>query len=909
VSRGAPRPSGPRRRAAPAPPRLATGLLGLVLPPGSDGDALLGDMEELWRERRAGRGALSANLWYLGQTLGAVLHLLPRQLNDKSIMDHLVRQLRHIVRRLARAPLFTGVAVLTLAVGIGSNTAIFSVVDGVLLKPLPFKDSDRLVGIWFKAPGVGFPTGVPDSPALHYTIAASNHTFEDVGMYKIGTASVTGVGDPEQVPVMRVTWRTIPLLGIRPLLGRTFTEEEDTPDGPQTVMLGYGYWQRRFGGDRTVLGRTLTVDAVAREIIGVMPKGVDLLGSDADLYLPFRFNQKTLGMGDFSYPGIGRLKPGVTVAEADADVARMIPLAVERYPGGFTQGMLKQARFAADVHPLKQDVVGDVGKVLWVLLGTVGIVLLIACANVANLFLVRGEGRQRELAVRTAMGASRGTIFGELILESLVLAVAGGLVGLALAFGGLKLLVALGPTSLPRLQEIGIDPTVLGFTLGISLLAGVLFGLFPALRHGEPDTVSALKEGGRGSSAGKRQHLARNALVVTQMALALVLLVGSGLMIRSFRALRSVQPGFTDPRQAVTFRVTIPSAEEKNPAQVVLDYQQMVDRVRAVPGVASAAVTSSATMDGYTSNDAIAVRGFPLEKDQIPPIRRYKWIGEDYFATMGNPLLAGRSITRSDIDDRARVVVVTEDFARDYWPDPRDAVGKRLRDFVTGQQTPWYEIVGVVGDIHDDGVNKPSVPTVFWPQVLRDAYGDTLYARRSMAFVVRAKSGDPTTLMPQLRKAVWAVNPNLPVARVRTLAQWEARSMASTSFTLIMLGIAAGVALFLGVVGIYGVISYVVSQRTREIGVRMAMGAESADVSRMVIREAAVLAGLGVVAGLAASWALTRLMASLLYGVSPSDPATFAAVGVLLSLVAMVASWVPAYRASRVDPVEALRFE
>ena len=838
-----------------------------------------------------------------------MLHLLPRQLNDKSIMDHLARQLRHIVRRLARAPLFTGVAVLTLAVGIGSNAAIFSVVDGVLLKPLPFPHPDRLVGIWFKAPGVGFPTGVPDSPAMHYTMAASNHTFEDVGMWKAGTAAVTGVGDPEQVPMMRVTWRTIPLLDIHPLLGRTFTAEEDTPDGPATVILGYGYWQRRFGGDRSILGRTLTVNAVPRQIIGVMPKDLHFLGADPDLYLPFRFNQKTLGMGDFSYQGIGRLKPGMTVAEANADVERMIPLAVERYPGGFTQGMLKQARFSADVHPLVQDVVGDMGKVLWVLLGTVGIVLLIACANVANLFLVRGEGRQRELAVRTAMGASRGTIVGEILLESLVLGVMGGVVGLALAFGGLKLLVALGPTSLPRLQEIGIDPTVLAFTLGISLLASVLFGLLPALRYGQRDTVSALKEGGRGSSTGPRQHVARNVLVVTQMALALVLLVGSGLMIRSFRALRSVSPGFTDPGQVVTFRVTIPQPEEKDPTRVVLDYQEMLSRIRAMPDVSSAAVTSSATMDGYTSNDAIEVAGFPVEKDQIPPIRRYKWIGEDYFATMGNSLLAGRSITRSDVDDRARVVVVTEDFARAYWPDPRDAVGKRLRDFLTGEQPPWYEIVGVVGDIHDDGVNRPTVPTVFWPQILRNAYGDTLYARRSMAFVVRAKSGDPTALMPELRKAVWAVNPNLPVAQVRTLAQWEARSMASTSFTLIMLGIAAGVALFLGTVGIYGVISYVVSQRTREIGVRMAMGAESADVSRMVIREAAVLAGLGVVAGLGASWGLTRLMASLLYGVSPSDPATFAAVGVLLTLVALVASWVPAYRASRVDPVEALRFE
>ncbi len=896
----------------PRPPRVLSTLLLLVLPRGSGSDALAGDLEELWRERRTRHGALRASLWYVGQALGIALRLLPGRLKPGTTMDHFVRQLRYVVRRLGRAPLFTGVAVLTLAVGIGSNAAIFSVVEGVLLKPLPFPHPGRLVTISFRAPGIGWRGGLPEDPALHYTIAASNHSFEDVGLYKGGTASVTGGGSPEQVAVMHVTWRTIPLLGLRPLLGRTFTRNEDTPDGPHTVVLSYGYWQRRFGGDRSVLRRTLTVNGVPREIIGVVPEDLDFSGTNPDLYLPFRFDRKELRMGeDFSYPGIGRLKPGVTVAETDADVNRMIPLAMERYPNPrLTPGMLEQARFGADVHPLKQDVVGDVGRVLWVLLGTVGIVLLIACANVANLFLVRAEGRQRELAVRAAMGASRATLVGELLLESLVLAVAGGLAGLGLAFAGLKLLVALGPTSLPRLHDIGIDPTVLGFTLGISLLAGALFGLFPALRHGRTDTVSALKEGGRSSSAGRRQHLARNALVVTQMALALVLLIGSGLMIRSFRALRSVKPGFTDPEGVVTFRVAIPGSEVAEPARVALDYGEMLTRVRAVPGVASAALTSSVTMDGDHDNDPVEVEGFPLQKDQVPPIRRFKWIGADYFATLGNPLRAGRSITRSDVEDRARVVVVTEDLARAYWHDPAAALGKRLR-YWGRASSRWYEIVGVVGDIHDDGVNDASVPTVFWPrtQLLRSDRGDSLYTPRSMAFVVRARSGDPAALVPALRRAVWSVDPDLPIAGVRTLADLEARSMASTSFTLVMLGIAAGVALFLGIVGIYGVISYVVSQRTREIGVRIALGAESSAVGRMVLREAAALAGAGVVAGLAASWALTRLMASLLYGVSPTDPLTFAAVAGVLSLVALVASWVPAHRASRVDPVEALRSE
>jgi putative ABC transport system permease protein len=892
------------------PPRLATALLDLALPPGPRSEAVLGDLEELWRERRAARGRAHANLWYSGQALSTALHLLPGQLKDRSIMDHLGQQLRLVVRRLLRAPLFTTVALVTLAVGIGSNAAIFSVVEGVLLKPLPFQDPDRLVGVWHTAPGLGFPE-VNQSPALHYTYVADSHTFEDVGMWDDETASVTGLAEPEQVPAMRVTWRTIPLLKIRPVLGRSFTDEEDTPDGPDAVILSYGYWQRRFGGDRSVLGRSLTVNAVPRVIVGVMPRDLHFLRSDPALYLPFGFDQKKLTVGNFSYQGVARLKPGVTVEEANADVNRMIPIAIGRYPGGFSLGMLKQARFAAAVHPLKQDVVGDVGNVLWVLLGTVGIVLLIACANVANLFLVRAEGRQREMAVRTAMGAGRGRIAAELLTESLVLGVLGGVLGLMLAFAGLKLLVALGPRSVPRLQEIGIDGRVLAFTLGLSVFAGIIFGAYPALRAGASQLVTALKEGGRGSGVGRERHVARSALVVTQMALALVLLAGSGLMIRSFRALRSVNPGFTAPEEVVTFRVSIPEAEDKQPEQVALDFREILRRVQALGGVASAAFSSSVTLDMNDNNDAVEVEGLPVDPDQIPPIRRFKFIGEGYHTTMGNPVLAGRSITWADIDDRARVAVVTEDLARAYWPDPAQAVGKRIREFSTNGEAPWHEIVGVVGSIHDNGIGQATVPTVFWPQVVDGFWvgSGRVYTPRSLSFAVRARSGDPTALVPELRKAVWAVNPNLPVADVNTVKGLEARSLASTSFTLVMLAIAAGVALFLGTVGIYGVISYVVSQRTREIGVRMAVGAERVDVTRMVLREAAVLAASGVVVGLAASLGLTRLMASLLYGVSPVDPITFAAVAVALTLVALVASLIPASRAARVDPVVALRFE
>ncbi|MGD8321324.1 MAG: ABC transporter permease [Gemmatimonadota bacterium] len=824
-------------------------------------------------------------------------------------MDGLIHQLRYTFRKLLRAPLFSTVAILTLAVGIGANAAIFSVVDGVLLKPLPFKDPESLVGVWHSAPGLGFPE-VNQSPALHFTYVDENRTFESVGMWKQGEVSVTGLEEPERVPSMQVTFQVLPMLGIQPIFGRDFTKEDDSPGTPETVILSYGYWQSHFGGDRSVLGRTLTISGTPREIIGVLPESVHFLRFDPEVYLPFRFDRTKVFVGNFSYQAMGRLRPGVTLAQANADIERMIPMAVERFPGGITQSMLDQAKFAANVRPLKQDVVGDVGKVLWVLLGTVAIVLLIACANVANLFLVRAEGRQRELAVRTAMGAGRGQITGQLLLESLVLGVVSGVVGLALAFGGLKLLVALGPESLPRLSEIGINWTVLGFTLGVSVLAGALFGLFPALRFGTSNLVTSLKEGGRGGSAGKERHLARNALVVAQMALALVLLAGSGLMIRSFQALRSANPGFTDPDQVLTFRVSIPEAEVKDPVVMAETHQEILRRVQALPGVASAALASSVTMDGWDSNDPLESEDHPAEPGQLPPIRRYKFIGPGYFSTMGNTILAGRDLTWQDIHDRAKVVVLSEALARAEFGDPAKAVGKRVRQAGIGEGNPWYQVVGVAGDVRDDGMGKDPVPVVYWPQVVEDFWEEQgPVAQRSMAYAVRVTNGNPNALLPEVRKAVWSVNSNLPLARVQTLKELASSSMAQTTFTLIMLGIAAAVALFLGAVGIYGVISYVVSQRTREIGVRMAMGAESADVSRMVLRQAGVLAAMGVVVGLVAAGGLTRLMASLLYGVSPMDPVTFGAVAAALAVIALVASWVPAWRASRVDPVVALRFE
>jgi predicted permease len=626
---------------------------------------------------------------------------------------------------------------------------------------------------------------------------------------------------------------------------------------------------------------------------------------DPELFLPFRYDRSEVYVGDFSYQAVARLKPGVGIEQANADVARMIPLVFETFQGGLTFDMAKDAGLGPNVHPLKEDAVGDVGNLLWVLLGTVAIVLLIACANVANLFLVRAEGRQQELAVRIAMGADRGRIARELLFESITLGLLGGVFGSALAYAGVRFLVALGPESIPRLEAITVDTSVLLFTLVISVVAGLLFGLVPVFKYARPQLVQALKEGGRASSEGKERHRARNVLVVSQIALALVLLVGSGLMIRSFQALRDVNPGFVRPEEVLTLTISIPEAEIADADQTARTFEQMLRRIEHIPGVESVGLSSSITMDGRDSNDAVYVEGFPTPEGELPPLRRFKWISENYFETMGNPILAGRPITWADIYNHAPIVVVTENFAREYWEDPSEALGHRVR---ASGDSPWHEIIGVVGNIHDEGVDEEATTTMYWP-MLHTVWTQEVSAARTMGYAVRTGRINNPTLLKEVREAVWSVNANLPLANVQTLEEILEGSMARTSFTLIMLGIAAGVALLLGVVGIYGVISYAVSQRTREIGIRMAVGARQDDVSRLFVRHGLVLTAIGVGVGIAASVGLTRLMSALLFGVSPLDPVTYIAVAATLSSIAFLASYLPARRASSIDPVIALRWE
>ncbi len=823
-------------------------------------------------------------------------------------MESIARQLRFAARKLARAPLFTATAVLTLALGIGANTAIFSVVNGVLLKPLPYEEPEELLGLWNTAPGLDFEI-LNQSAALYFTYRSEAQTLDDVAMWASRGGQITGVEEPEEVEALLVTDGFFPVLGVGAVVGRTFSAIDDAPGAPPTAMLSYGYWQRAFGGDPNALGRTVTMNGTSREIIGVAPQGFTFLDTDPEIFYPAGFNEAETMMGQFSYQMIGRMKPGVSIEQVTTETDRLARVAVDRYPGPVTQPMLDQAGFGTVNRPLKEDLVGNVRNVLWVLLGTVGMVLLIACANVANLFLVRAEGRVRDVAVRTALGADRREITGQFLAESVLLSLLGGAVGVLLAFVGLRVLRAMGPGELPRLEQVGVDPTVLLFTVLVSLVAGVVFGLVPLLRYGRPDLVPALKEGGRGGSAGRERRRMQGSLVVAQIALAMVLLIGSGLMIRSFQALRNVDLGLDAPEEMLMFRVAIPSATKPGVDETVEAFRQMENALKAIPGVTAVGTINGAPLGGNQSNDPVFLEGAPLAEGELPPIRRFTNVMPGYFDAMGIPLVAGRDLDWPDLSERRLVVVVSENFALENWESPQAALGKRVSAInISGGEPVWHEIVGVVGDVHMNGLDQEAPGTMYWPLVQGDLYGQGTELRRSVTFAVRANPAVLPTLLPRAQEAIWSVE-RVPLAGATTMVARVKRSMARTSFTLVMLLIAAGVALVLGTIGIYGVISYAVSQRTREIGVRMALGAQQGDVSQMVLRQGLVLAGIGVVVGVFAAVGLSRLIQSLLFGVEAMDLPTYGAVALTLAMVAALASWLPARRAAGVDPAVTLREE
>jgi predicted permease len=807
-------------------------------------------------------------------------------------------------------PLFTGMAVLTLALGIGANTAIFSVISGVLLKPLPYPRSDELVALEHAAPGLDIDRAGA-APFLYFTYREDGRVFQDVALWSSGTVSVTGLAQPEEVPALFTTDGLLPMLGVQPMLGRVFTRADDAPGGGETVVLTAGYWRTKLGADRSAVGRTVILDGKPREIIGVLPDTFRFLDRDVSLIVPFRLDRAKVFIGNFSYAAVARLKPGVTIEQATADATRMVPIALRRFPPfpGATLAMFEKARITPLVRSMKADLVGDVQNALWVLMGTIAMVLLIACANVANLLLVRAESRQQELAVKAALGASSGRIVGELLMESLTLALLGGLVGIALAFGAVRLLVYLEPGNLPRLQDIRIDLPVLLFAVLLSLLSGVLFGLVPALKQAGAQLATTLRAGGRTASASKDRERARNVLVVAQVALALVLLVSSGLMIRTFRAITDVHPGFVRPGDVQTLRLSIPESQVKDDTAVAGAHQAILEKLAAVPGVTTVAVASTVTMSGQAWHDPLFAEDRVYGESEVPAIRMFKFVSPGYMKALGGSIVAGREFTWEDAIERRPVAMVSANLAREWWGGPSQAIGKRIRPYSKGI---WREVVGVVSDTRDDGVTAKAPTVAYWPIAMSEFLptADTpVFALRNASYLIRSERTGTDGFVRELEQAVWSVNPNLPLASVRTLQEIYDRSLARTSFTLVMLAIAGAMALVLGVAGIYGVISYAVSQRRREIGIRIALGASSRAVTGLFVRHGMILAGLGVAIGLAAAFGVTRLMASLLFEISPVDPLTYGLVSLTLFGATVLACYLPALRATRVDPIGALRAE
>jgi predicted permease len=816
--------------------------------------------------------------------------------------------LKQVFRRLAHAPLFTVITLITLAAGVGGNTVVFSVLEGILLKPLPYPKPNELIGVWHTAPGINI-ADLNMAPSNYFIYREQNQSFQDIGIYNQDAVSITGLAEPERLDALDVTDGTLPLLGIPPMLGRSFTHQDDSPGAPDTAMITYGFWKKKFGGSSSVIGQSITLDGKPHEIIGVLPQRFHFLDwKDPAVILPLKWDRSKTNLGNFSYEGIARLKPGITIEQASADIARMLPIVSRTFPAppGFSAKIFDSARIGPNLRPLKIDVIGDVGSTLWVLMGSIGLVLLIACANVANLLLVRVEGRRQELAVRSALGASPFRIAGELFLESIILGFFGSAIGLGLAYAALRALVAIAPDGLPRINEIGIDGPVLLFTFAISILASVLFGCIPIFKYAGVRLSTGIREGGRANSGSREQHRARSFLVVVQVALALVLLICSGLMIRTFRALTHVNPGFSQPAQVQTFRIGIPPIQIKDNESVVRTFDAMRSKIAAIPGVSTVTISTSFPMDGNSSNDLVFAQDRAYSEGQIPPIRRFAFVIPGFFETEGTPLVAGRDFTWTDIYKTLPVAIISENFAREYWDSPANAIGKRIRVATTDD---WREIIGVAANVYGDGVSKTPPSMVYWP-IMRDRFeGQAHDVATYTGFGIRSPRAGSEAFLKEIREAVWSVNPNLPLSNVHTLGAFYTRSMARTSFTLIMLAVAGGMALLLGVVGIYGVISCSVSQRVREIGIRMALGAQQQSVTGMFIRHGLILTGIGAAFGLVAAVIVMRLMSSLLFHVNPVDPITYTAVTLGLIATAFIASYLPSRRAATVDPVEALRAE
>jgi predicted permease len=810
--------------------------------------------------------------------------------------------LRFALRGLARNRAFTAATVLTLALGIGANTAVFTLVDSVLIRPLPFRDADRLVSIHHL--GREGRDELPMSQGLYVLYRQRVRALESLGLYGTNTVNLVIQGQPERVAAQVVTPGYFATLGVQPALGRGFEEAEGAPGGEPAVILSDGLWRSRFGADRDILGKTVDINGRLRPVVGVMPPDFGFPDREAQLWLPMVIDPAQAPLAAFGASGVGRLAPGATLTSLHSELQGLIGRLAELFPESRAPAFLKEVNLRARVAPLKESLVGEVSTTLWILLGTMGFVLLIACANVANLLLVRAEGRQRELAVRVAIGAGRRHVLSWFLSDSFLLAGVGGLLGLALAAFAVRTSIGLVPADIPRLAEVDVDLRVAAFTGAVALACALFFGFVPWLRLGSSDLSAQLREdAGRTATTGRNRHRLRNALVVSQVALALILLVGAGLMARSFRALSRVDPGFRAER-VLTARLTVPTAEIENPQATALFFRQLRERLAAQPGVEAVGFGQAAPLTGGIGFFSIEVQDHPRGPTELPVLSYNQNVDVGYLEALGIPIVEGRSFQVGDGAEGIRAVVVSRAFAQHWWPGA-SPIGRRVR--LGFDNEDWYQIVGVAENVHQTDLQSAPEEMVYWPATVGPATSPQ--PTRAMDVVIRTSFDDPTTFIPTLRREVRNLNARIPVANPRPLRDVLDAATARVSFTMALLAAASGIALLLGVVGIYGVITYIVTQRTREIGVRMALGATAGGVRGMVVRQGFALALVGVVVGLLAAVALSSVIGSLLYGVRATDPFTYAAVAGALLTVATAASWLPAQRAAAVAPSTALRAE
>ncbi|HSB11414.1 MAG TPA: ABC transporter permease [Blastocatellia bacterium] len=809
-------------------------------------------------------------------------------------MDTLLHDIRYSIRTFLKTPGFTAVAVIALALGIGANTAIFSVVNALLLKPLPYKEADRLVLIWHSYPKLNLEQASLSAPS-YVEYRDMTTSFEQVATATEWSVNLTGVGEPERLQGARVSYNLFATLGVQPAQGRSFLAEEDRPGSDKVVVLSNGLWQRRFGGDPSIVGQTITLDGSSYDVVGVMPAGFVFM-VEVDLFKPIAFTPEQLAPnrhGNEYLIGVARLKPGVTFAQASAEMNLLADQLRPQFYG---------PNWGITVVPLREQLVGNFRTALFILLGAVGCVLLIACANVANLLLARASSRQKEIAVRTALGASRGRIVRQLLTESVLLAALGGALGLLLAFVGIRALVLGVPEDITGFivgwKDISLSAPVLAFTFGVSMLTGVVFGLVPALRASRPDMNESLKEGGRGGTEGRHNNLVRASLVVLEVAVALVLLIGAGLLIRSFMRLQQVSPGF-NPSNVLTMQLSLPESKYGERAQIASFFEQVVERVQSLPGVASAGVGNNIPMGNDGWNASFAIEGLQLAPGEPSPHGDPHMVSPDYFKAMGIALLRGRYFTEADSKDSLQVAIIDETLADQYWPD-QDPIGKRIGFGGTRDQRIWHEIVGVVGHVKQYGLDGKTKVQYYFPQ--------SQSPQRNMYLIVRT-TGEQRSIVSSIRGAIDSIDKDQPIYRLMKMDDIVANSALQRRVSMFLLGIFAAVALVLAAVGIYGVMAYTVTQRTHEIGIRMALGAQPKDVLALVVRRGMLMTLIGVGLGLAGAFAVTKVMASLLFGVGAHDPLTFVGISVLLGAVALIASLVPARRATRVDPMIALRYE